>query len=230
MLKYLNGMKRMKLTLSVEILPFIQWWVDASYLAHPDYKGHTGAVMSFLKGSVVSFLRIQKLNACSSMESELVGVEDDIPMTSWCKYFIKSQGYTVEHNILYQYNKSKLLLTNNVRISSFKKTKNIKARYFLAKDKVYNNKLELKQISTDVIWSDVLNKYKRGTPFSVFHSEFVNISKHYDDNEERTNTHLGLFPQEGGGAVSAVVLKQITGVMMNKKDNYIVHHRSAIDK
>ena len=31
----------MKLTLSVDDMGVIQWWVDASYTTHPDFKGHS---------------------------------------------------------------------------------------------------------------------------------------------------------------------------------------------
>ena len=45
LLKYLKSTKHMRLKLSVEILSFIQWWVDASYLTHTNCKGYTGAMM-----------------------------------------------------------------------------------------------------------------------------------------------------------------------------------------
>ena len=57
------------------------------------------------------------------------------------------------------------------------------------------------------MWSDVLKKPKQGTHFRVFHGAFINVSEHYDDNEERKNMCSVLFPQEGGGAVGDTVLK-----------------------
>ena len=71
----------------------------------------------------------QKLNTISSTEAELVGVDDDLPQILWEKYFIKVQGYTVEHNILLQDNKSTILLETNGKFSSSKKTKHIKNRF-----------------------------------------------------------------------------------------------------
>ena len=75
----------MKLTLSVEILSGINWWVDASYTTHQDFKENTGAMMSFRKGAVVSFLRKHKINVHSPTESELVGSDNNIPMMWWYK-------------------------------------------------------------------------------------------------------------------------------------------------
>ena len=46
-------------------------------------------------------------------------------------------------------------------MSSSNRTKHIKARYFLVKDNIDNNELEVKHRSTDVMWSDVLNKLKK---------------------------------------------------------------------
>ncbi len=41
-LKYLRGTKYMKLTLTIDDLSMIRWWVDASDRAHHDCKGYTG--------------------------------------------------------------------------------------------------------------------------------------------------------------------------------------------
>jgi hypothetical protein len=109
-LQYLYGTKHMKLTLSVDDLQQIQWWVDASYNMHEDCKGQTGAMMSLGKGAPISFSRKQKLNVRSSCEGELVGVDDAMAWILWCKYFIEGQGYTVKQNILYQDNKSTILI------------------------------------------------------------------------------------------------------------------------
>ena len=52
------------------------------------------------------------------------------------KYFIEAQGYTVEHNILLQDNKSTILLAKNGALSQGKKTKHINVKFFLVKDKI----------------------------------------------------------------------------------------------
>eukprot|EP00804_Cyclotella_cryptica_P006122 CCRYP_010732-RA/>CCRYP_010732-RA protein AED:0.20 eAED:0.22 QI:0/0/0/1/1/1/2/0/901 len=132
-LKYLKGTKHMSLTLSVEDMSVIRWWVDASYNAHHDCGGQTGAMMSLGNGEVMSFSQKQKLNVRSLSEGELVRINDALPWILWCRYFIEAQGYTVEQNILYQDNKSTIQLEKNGRWSSSKRTKNIKSRYFLSR-------------------------------------------------------------------------------------------------
>ena len=34
----------MELTISIDLLSILKWWVDASYNTHDDCKGHTGAM------------------------------------------------------------------------------------------------------------------------------------------------------------------------------------------
>jgi hypothetical protein len=104
LMKYLNGMRELKLTLSVDNLHCIKWYVDAIFAVHPDYKSHTGATMSYGDGddAVQSISRKQKLNTRSSTESELVGVDDVSVMILWTKLFLEEQGYDINSNILYQ--------------------------------------------------------------------------------------------------------------------------------
>ena len=91
-----------KLTLSVDSMDTVHWYVDASFGAHIDLKGHTGMMMTLGRGATMSFSRGQKLNVRSSIECKLVGINDAIPQIMWGKeHFIEAQGYTVEHNILY---------------------------------------------------------------------------------------------------------------------------------
>jgi hypothetical protein len=62
-LKYLKGTKGLKLTLSVNDMSIIQWWVDASYVVHEKCRGHTGTMMSLVGGgAVTSFSTKQKIN------------------------------------------------------------------------------------------------------------------------------------------------------------------------
>ena len=64
------------MTLKVEDLSTIKWYVDASYTVHPNCKGHTRAVMTLGKGAMTSTSTKQKVNVQSSTKGELVGVDD----------------------------------------------------------------------------------------------------------------------------------------------------------
>jgi hypothetical protein len=54
-----------------------------------------------------------KLNTRSSMESEIVAVDDLISQILWARLFMKDQGFAVSNNILYHDNKSAILLEKN---------------------------------------------------------------------------------------------------------------------
>ena len=70
------------------------------------------------KGAVLSSFLKQNLNVKSSTEGELLGSQYGLSVFLWSKHFIEVQGYTVENNKLYQYNKSTILMKNNGRASS----------------------------------------------------------------------------------------------------------------
>ena len=84
MMKYLNCTKNDTLLLSAdEGLSTIEWFIDASFAVHPDFKSHTGASMRFGggKGCPLNNSAKQKLNTSSSTTSELVAV-DHVPCTT----------------------------------------------------------------------------------------------------------------------------------------------------
>ena len=77
----------MTLTLSIDNVGIIKWWVDASYNVHPDCKGHTGEMMSFGSGAAISSAKKQNINSDSSTIAELIGLHDTLPNIMWTKYF-----------------------------------------------------------------------------------------------------------------------------------------------
>ena len=82
-LKYLKGTRHMKLTISINDLSTVRWWVDASDRTHEDCKGHTGVMMTLGKGALVSGSRKHKINTKSSTEAELVALDDALPTILW---------------------------------------------------------------------------------------------------------------------------------------------------
>ena len=117
----------MKLILSADEMNFtIHWYVDRLHQIHEDCRGQIGYLMMTGKGAVMSSLNIMKCNTQSSTEIELISVHYLI--------FIECQGYNVDEYIVFQDNMSSLLLEKNGRMTSSKRTKHIKAKYFLIKD------------------------------------------------------------------------------------------------
>ena len=69
---------------------------------------------------------------------------DALPDILWGKYLLEAQGHKIDHNVLLQDNTSTILLPTNGMMSSSKKTKHIRHRFFLIKDRVESGDVEIK--------------------------------------------------------------------------------------
>ena len=145
---YLRGTLNMPLTLEADECNIVKWWVDASFAVHPDMRSHTGGVMMLGKGAIYGTSTRQKLNTKSSTEAELVGVNDIMPQALWTRYFLEAQGYDVIESIIYQDNKSTILLAENGKASSGKRTRHINIRYFFVKDRVASGEVKIEHCPT----------------------------------------------------------------------------------
>ena len=116
---------------------------------------------------------------------------------------MEAQGYTIENNILYQDNKSTILLAKNGRMSAGKNSKHIKKRCFLITDKVAQGNLEIHHKGTDDMWVDVNTKLTQGKRFRVMHRKVMGIRADYDDDVERRRTHPILMPKVESERISA---------------------------
>ena len=153
------------LTLSSDNLHVLKWYVDASFAVHPDFRSHTGGVMTMGEGAAQAISIKQKLNTRSSCHSELVGVDDIITKVIWSKLFMKAQGYHIAKNILYQDNKSTILLLNNGRESAGKRSRALNIRFFFANDQIEKKNLEVAYCPTKEMWADPMTKPKQGQEF-----------------------------------------------------------------
>ncbi len=109
-----------------------------------------------------------KLNTCSSMESEIVAADDSIPQILWSHLFMKAQGFVVSDNILYQDNKSTMLLETNGRSLSSKHTRHIKIHYYYVADQIAKGDLRVVWCPTDKMIADFPSKPLQGKAFVKF--------------------------------------------------------------
>ena len=175
MLKYLNGSREDVLTLSADNLHVIKWFVDASFAVHPDFKSHTGAVMMMGEGAIQSMSQKQKLNTKSSTESELVAPDDASVKILWTKLFMEWQGYEIEKNILYQDNKSAILLEVNGKRSSGKRTRALNIRYFFLTDQIEKKNVEVQYCPTSEMTADFMTKPLQGKLFQKFRRQIMGM-------------------------------------------------------
>jgi len=131
-MQYLRNTRNMKLM--IELGDEAKWWVDSSYAVRPDIC-HTGIYMTLRKGATYTASCKQKLNTTSSMEAELVAVDNAMGQVLWTRHFLATQGHPIPTTTIYQDNKSTILLAENGRSSSSKRTCHINVCIFGA-DKI----------------------------------------------------------------------------------------------
>ena len=78
-LQYLRGTIDLTLTMGADDITEMKSWVDVSYGIHDDCKSHTGGVMSWGWGVLLTKCQKQKLNTKISTEGEIVGVSNFLP-------------------------------------------------------------------------------------------------------------------------------------------------------
>ncbi len=122
----------------------LMWYINASFAVHPNMRNHTGGRLTMGQGFPIVNSTKQKLNTQSSTKSELVsvddmmpivvwswyflilvGVDNMMPIVVWSWYFLMAQGYGVTQNLLLQDNPSSILLERNGKASSGKRTRHI---------------------------------------------------------------------------------------------------------
>jgi hypothetical protein len=173
LLKYLNGTREYKLVLSVDNPQVIKWYVDASFAVHPDFKSHTGGVMTYGGGAVQTISRKQKLNTRSSTKAELVGADDAATLILWTKLFLEAQGIDIQKNILYQDNKSTILMEMNGKRSSSKRTRALNIRYYFLTNQVEKGNVMIEYCPTTQMIGDFMSKPLQGKQFREFREKIM---------------------------------------------------------
>ena len=225
LMKYLRGTRTLPLILSANGSGIMKWWVDASFAVHPNMRGHSGGGLSLGRGFPITSSTKQKLNTRSSTETEIVGADDFMPAICWTRYFMEAQGYHVRDNVLFQDNKSAILLEKNGKASSSKRTKHINIRYFFITDRVNKGDISLAWCPTADMVGDFMTKPLQGALFRKFRdqimgvvpSEGPDLGKNKSGND-KTDTR-NVPPRKG------VTKKNKFGAPRNGS-----HHRSVLEE
>ena len=183
MMRFLKKTQDVVLSLNVEKM-ILRWYWDASFAVHPDYKSHTGGTLTMGKGCILSSSKKQKLNTRSSTEAELVAVDDGMGLMLWSKLFLEAQGHAVEDNVLYQDNKSAILLEKNGKASSTKRTRHLNIRYFFVTDQVSKGNLRVEYCPTDQMLADYFTKPTTGAKFWYLWKMIMNPDSRCEDTGE----------------------------------------------
>ena len=166
-LEFLKKTKTDKRVIGARSLTQIWNFVDASHAVHHNMKSHTGGMMSMGLGLIHGKSAAQKLNTRSTTESELVGVSEYLPYNIWFCNFMGEQGYEITENILYQDNKSAILMEINGRNSCTGNSRHIGIRYFWVKDRVDKGKIKVQYLPTHLMLADFYTKPLMGKLFET---------------------------------------------------------------
>jgi hypothetical protein len=125
LMEYLRADRLRPLIMSADGSGVLMWSVNASFAVHPNMHSHTCGGLTMGRVFPIVSSTKQKLNPQSSTESELVGVDNMMPIVVCSWYFLMAQGYGVTQNLLLQDNQSSILLERNGKASSGKRTRHI---------------------------------------------------------------------------------------------------------
>jgi hypothetical protein len=165
LMEYLRKDHAQPLILDAENNGLLMWYVNASFAVHRNMHGHTGRGLTMGRGFPITASTKQKLNTRISTENELVGVDDMMSIIIWTHYFLLSQGYGIIKNLLLQDNRSSILLEENRRASSSKRTRHINIRYFFIDDRVNMKEISLHCCPTKEMVADFWTKPLQGSHF-----------------------------------------------------------------
>jgi hypothetical protein len=191
LMRYIRGTRTIPLILIANGSGILKWWVNASFAVHPNMRGHLGGGLSLGRGFPIVSSTDQKLNTRSSTETEIVGADDFMPGICWTRYFMKAQGYDVKDNVLFQDNKSYILLEENGKASSSKRKKHINIRYFFITDRFSKEEVSVVWCSTGDMIGDYATKPLQGALFRKFRDQIMGVTLARDPAPGNTDGGVG---------------------------------------
>ena len=130
----------------------------------------------------------QKVVSRSSTEAELIGVSDAFTFVMWAKLFFLDQmkniskDYKLKNpgkNVVYELdNTSAILLQQNGKRSSTRRTKHINCRYFYVTDRIRNRDVTVVHKPTEEMWSDFYTKGLVGRLFLKHRETLMGLKQH----------------------------------------------------
>ena len=185
-----------ELTLTIEPGTDAQWRVDSSYAVHPDKRSHSGVIMTLGKGVMYSTSCKQKLNTKSSMEVELVAIDNAMGQILWTRHFLAAQGLHIPMTTIFQDNKSTILLAENGSTLSSNWTRHLNVRYYFVTDKIKNGEIKIAYCPTKDMIGDFLTKPLQGSAFIRIQEKILNLP-----SSENTTVHRSVLRVDKNNAI-----------------------------
>jgi hypothetical protein len=143
-------------------------YIDAAFALHSDAKSQTGVIIFANGAPVYVASRKQKCMTKSPTEAELVGLTDHIGIVElfhefWC-FLIGDDDITKP--LVYQDSTS--VLTLITQGGGATRTKHMRARVYLAKESIDENRIEVKHCEAERMYADGASKSLEGALFSKY--------------------------------------------------------------
>merc|ERR1712226_1218212 len=104
---------------------------------------------------------------------------DSMGQIIWTRNFLTAQGYDVTENVVYQDNKSAILLEQNGTISSLKRTRHINASFYFIKDRIATKEMDVQYCPADEMLLIFLPSHSKEKKFLEFRDKIMG-TKHQE--------------------------------------------------
>ena len=152
----------------------LKWHCDMSFALHNDFRSHTGSTFSMGDGAITS-LRKHGMNTKSSTKAEVVATDEIVSPMIWTQLFLKVQGYPIKGNILYQDNKSAMLIETNGCKSAGKHSHHLNIQYFYITNQKAKGQIDINYCRTDEMIRDCMTKPLHGAKFDSFCQQIMHL-------------------------------------------------------
>jgi hypothetical protein len=175
--KYLQGTREDGITYRIGIIKLV-CFVDASYNAYADGKGHYGYAFFLGEDDGTIFARSvkMKLTPLSSTEAEYVAVCEASRDIIWIRQFLTDIGFPPEGpTTIYEDNQSCIDMLHGK--SRFKASKHINPKFHFTRDLIADGVVKIVYCPTRQMVADVLTKALARNPFEYFAKDLLNIEE-----------------------------------------------------
>ncbi len=170
-LQYLNGTQDFIYRIPVQDSLQLCAYIDASYNAHPDSKGHSG--ISLFLGSVPIFTKSvkQKMVSTSSTECEIIAIFDAMPYILKLRNLLTELGIDQQPTVIKEDNLSTIqILTSNI---SSMRTVHYRNKVHFIHQFVHDSTIKFEYCPTREMCSDILTKPLFGSLFTKFREVYL---------------------------------------------------------
>jgi hypothetical protein len=140
---------------------------------------------------------------------------------------MEAQGYQVKDNILFQDNKSTILLEKNGKASSSKHMKHVNIWYFFITDRINKGDVSLVWCPTGDMIGDFMTKPLQGALFQKFRDQIMGVVPAQDPGPGKAITKIDELNTHTVKPMKGNELKPtIYNLVLSKEKGW--HHRSVL--